>query len=96
MTMRLTVDDRLGRDTYRLAAESHIKVDTSLCETCLEKPCLLVCPAEVYELLEDNITYSYEGCLECGSCNIACHQRGNGAITWRNPEGGHGISYRYG
>ncbi|MEK6545549.1 MAG: ferredoxin family protein, partial [Nitrospinota bacterium] len=32
-----------------------------------------------------------EGCLECGTCRIACE-----FIEWRNPKGGYGVCYRYG
>ena len=93
---KLSVDDRLGKDKYKLDQESHIEVDEAKCETCEEKPCLLVCPAEVYELRDDKIVFNFEGCLECGSCSIACSTRGNGAIDWHNPKGGHGIDYKYG
>jgi NAD-dependent dihydropyrimidine dehydrogenase PreA subunit len=41
----------------------------------------------------DEFTVSYEGCLECGTCMIACSE---GAIDWRNPRGGFGVSLRYG
>jgi ferredoxin like protein len=39
------------------------------------------------------VTFSYEGCLECGSCRISCPQ---GAIHWVYPRGGFGICYQYG
>ena len=93
---KLSVDDRLGKDRYKFDEESHIEVQLDKCVECVEKPCLLVCPAEVYEYHDDKIVYRYENCLECGSCVIACHSRGKGAITWHNPRGGYGINYRYG
>jgi len=38
------------------------------------------------------VVLSWEGCLECGTCFIACDQR---ALTWDYPRGGYGFSYRY-
>lgn len=93
---KISLDKRLGLNRYELDRESHIEVDKDLCKICENKVCLLVCPAEVYRLEGDLIVFSYENCLECGSCMISCMSRGRGAINWKNPRGGFGIVYRYG
>jgi len=93
---KLTLEDRLGLNRYEFDEESHIKVDEELCKTCEKKPCLFVCPAEVYTIVEDKIATNHENCIECSTCIIACKRIGNGAIEWYCPRGGFGISYRYG
>ncbi|MBI3752904.1 MAG: hypothetical protein HY266_02515 [Deltaproteobacteria bacterium] len=40
---------------------------------------------------KENIAISFEACLECGTCRIACE-----FIDWKNPRGGFGVCYRYG
>jgi len=96
-TVILSLDARLGLDKYGIDEEqSHIVVDHELCRNCSAKPCLTVCPAHVYEWIDDRVAVRYENCLECGTCQLACDHGGNGAITWSNPQGGFGILFRYG
>ena len=58
------------------------------------RPCLFVCPAVLYTLdAEDRVQVDYEGCLECGTCLIACR---DDALTWHYPRAGHGVQYRFG
>ena len=54
-----------------------------------------VCPAALYKIDESGKTsFDYAGCLECGTCRIAC---GDTIIAkWENPQPTMGISYRYG
>ena len=93
----LTLDARLGLDKYEIDAEqSHIRVDLALCQACAARPCLTVCPAGVYRWVDEHVTVRYENCLECGTCQIACDHGGNKGITWRNPQGGFGVVFRYG
>ena len=96
-TRTLTLDDLLGLDRYEIDEEnSHIAVDQSLCQRCSLQPCLTVCPAAVYVAVAGEIVARYENCLECGTCQIACDTGGAGGITWRPPQGGFGIVFRYG
>lgn len=93
----LSLDARLGLDKYEIDEEnSHILVDQSRCQICESKPCLTVCPAEVYRLVDDAIAVRYENCLECGTCQISCDSLGKGGIDWHPPQGGFGIIFRYG
>jgi ferredoxin like protein len=93
----LSLDARLGLDKYEIdEAQSHIQVDQERCQACDRKPCLTVCPAQVYQWVENHVAVRYENCLECGTCQIACSHGGQGGITWQNPQGGFGIQFRYG
>jgi len=98
MTTRpLTLDDLLGLDKYVIDEEnSHIQIDQTCCLRCELKPCLTVCPAAVYVLAEGDVVARYENCLECGTCQVACDTGGEGGITWKPPDGGFGIIFRYG
>ncbi|VAW30005.1 Ferredoxin-like protein, FixX family, partial [hydrothermal vent metagenome] len=74
---------------------SHLVIkDPAICETCVLKQCLYVCPCAVYELNENSgqIEVNYEACVECGTCRIACDDN----IEWRYPRGGFGIAYKFG
>jgi ferredoxin like protein len=94
---KMNLDARLGLDKYVIDENnSHIEIDQSRCEICEKQPCLTVCPAEVYRLVDDQVTARYENCIECGTCQIACDDIGEGGITWHPPVGGFGIVYRYG
>ena len=54
-----------------------------------------VCPAALYKVDEQgNRSFSYAGCLECGTCRIACG--GTIVAKWENPGPTMGVLYRYG
>lgn len=93
---RLTLEDRLGRNVFKISPDSHIHIDHQVCRTaCSVKPCLFVCPARLYTFNEerDEVFVDYEGCLECGTCIIVCHE---GALSWDYPQAGYGVQYRFG
>lgn len=92
----LSLDARLGLDKYQIDENSHIEIDRTCCSRCQLKPCLAVCPAAVYKLVDGEIIARYENCLECGTCQISCDSAGEGGLTWRNPQGGYGVIFRYG
>ena len=56
---------------------------------------VLLCPAALYKINEDALpVFDYAGCLECGTCRIAC---GDTIIKkWENPQPTMGIEYRQG
>ncbi len=88
----VNIDDKLYLNSYIVDTESHLKIiDQSVCEKCEDKPCLIICPAKVYEEKDNHTHISYEGCLECGACRIACVK---GNIDWRYPKGGFGVQFR--
>ncbi len=93
--MSMKIEDKLFLDRFKVEEESHLRIiDGEKCMTeCEERSCLYLCPANVYQLEEDRISVNYEGCLECGSCRIACPHLN---IEWRFPKGGYGISHKFG
>lgn len=93
----LSVDERLALDKFEHDEEPFIVVDTAICTTCATKPCLFVCPSEVYRLgSKGELLYNTEGCIELGACTIVCHHIGKGAIRWSYPRGGYGVEFRLG
>ncbi len=91
----MNIEAKLGLDVFKLDKERHITIHTDICNAiCENKACLYVCPAHLYSLDDkgDN-TVNWEGCLECGSCLIACEHR---ALDWHYPRGGFGVQYRMG
>jgi ferredoxin like protein len=93
--MSMKIEDKLFLDRFKVAEESHLRiVDGEKCsKECPDQPCLYFCPAYVYRLEGDHISVNYEGCLECGSCRIACPHLN---IEWHFPKGGYGVSHRFG
>lgn len=89
----MKIEEKLALNKFDIDREIHITLEEEKCRGCDWKPCLYACPAECYVLRENHVTFSYEGCLECGSCRISCPQ---GAIHWVYPRGGFGICYQYG
>lgn len=89
----MKIEERLALNKYDVDPEAHIRLKEEICQKCQQRVCLYICPAECYKLREEKLSYDYEGCLECGSCQIACDK---GAIEWSYPRGGFGVSFEYG
>ncbi|MDR1013731.1 MAG: ferredoxin family protein [Coriobacteriales bacterium] len=54
-----------------------------------------VCPAALYRMDDTGKKlFDFAGCLECGTCRIAC--AGSIVKEWRNPQPTMGVEYRYG
>ncbi|WKR21544.1 ferredoxin family protein [Actinomyces israelii] len=91
-----TVVERLGRDDFTTDEEqSHIKVNQEIARsTGTGKLLVAVCPAHVYsEEPDGTIAVEYAACLECGTCLAVAAP---GALSWRYPRGGFGVSFREG
>ncbi|MCL6557233.1 MAG: 4Fe-4S dicluster domain-containing protein [Firmicutes bacterium] len=87
----VNVQEKLNLIRFKYDKETHIIIDKKKCSFCKGLPCLFVCPAGLFVLSNQEIMHTYEGCLECGTCYVACEQK---AITWNYPSGGFGVSYR--
>ena len=90
---QIRIEDKLAVNKYDIDRDVHIKFDESICRNCDRHPCLYICPAVCFKLGEGHIIFSYEGCLECGSCRIVCTKK---AIDWRTPRPSFGICYELG
>jgi ferredoxin like protein len=92
----LSLEERLYADETRPDRVSHLEIPSrEKCLDCAGRECSVVCPAGTYRWDEDEraIRVSFENCLECGACRLACPHAN---ISWRYPMGGLGICYRYG
>jgi ferredoxin like protein len=92
----MRIDEKLAIDAFKTDKESHITIHQDICRTkCAVRYCIAVCPGHLYEYDEvtREIRIEYAGCLECGTCKIACEEN---AIEWKYPRGEHGVQYRYG
>jgi len=91
----MNIEAKLGLDVFKLDDRPHIVIDLDACRMrCRLRPCLYVCPANLYTLnREGDVQVDFEGCLECGTCLIACI---DDALTWHYPRAGYGVQYRFG
>jgi ferredoxin like protein len=89
----MKLEDRLFLTRFKVYKENHLKVNTSKCHGCSDKPCTTVCPVKDFKWENDRLVVSYEGCVECGACEIVCPFN---MIKVTYPPAGHGVAYRYG
>jgi len=89
---RTNLEDALNANVWDVDESPHIEVDTEKCVTCKTRPCISFCPAHCFTLLGEKMLYSYEGCLECGTCRVVCPAK---EITWKYPLSGRGVQYRF-
>ena len=92
----MKIEEKLALDAFKTDKESHITINHEICRSrCDLRPCLFVCPAHLYSYNEehDEMVVEYAGCLECGTCLVACKE---GALSWSYPRGDYGIQYRFG
>lgn len=77
----------------RADTNPHIIVDGDKCLHCQTHPCIRFCPSQCFSKNDQGrIDYYYVGCVECGTCFLACSK---GAVAWEYPKGGFGVAYRY-
>lgn len=92
---KLSPEELLGINKFAVDEEEpHIILDKTICAQCREKPCLVVCPAVLYTQKDGEINFDYAGCLECGTCRVACKNKG--IVKWSYPRGTFGVAFRYG
>ena len=92
---RLAPEELLALNRFVVDEErAHIELDKSTCRGCAERSCLLACPAGLYRVRGEEVSFDYAGCLECGTCRIVCSDKG--VIRWSYPRGGFGVDLRCG
>jgi ferredoxin-like protein FixX len=88
-------DEYLSLNKYQVDEEgAHIELVEDPSDIEFDK-LIRVCPAALYKRDEDGKkSFDYAGCLECGTCRIAC----GGTIVkkWKNPGPTMGVEYRFG
>src|SRR2546427_11446626 len=87
---RLSVDARLALDKFEPDDEPFIVVATYICRTCDTKPCLYVCPSQVYRLDKVGLVCNADGCFEVGACGVVCKHILSGEIPRGYTTGGPG------
>ncbi|MBI3360905.1 MAG: 4Fe-4S dicluster domain-containing protein [Chloroflexi bacterium] len=94
-TQPTTVEAKLGLNVFAIDKRTHIVIHQERCDSlCTTRHCIFVCPAKLYSRdAEGKMHVNFEGCLECGTCFIACNHE---ALEWRYPEAGFGVQYRFG
>mgnify|MGYP000945227067 FL=1 len=94
MSNPLNLKAKLGLDVFKHDKEPHITIKAGMSKDRRLKKAVIVCPAGLYmENSEGEVELSIDGCLECGTCLIAC---GSELLEWRYPNGGAGVQYRFG
>lgn len=93
--IEVNVDEYLSLNKYEVdESNAHIELVDDPDDAEFDK-LIRVCPAALYKRDEDgNKSFDYAGCLECGTCRIAC----GGTIIkkWENPQPTMGVEYRFG
>ncbi|MEG0419148.1 ferredoxin family protein [Gordonibacter sp.] len=91
----VNVDEYLSLNKYEVDEEhAHIELVEDPDDEEFDK-LMLVCPAALYQRDENGVkSFDYAGCLECGTCRIAC---GSTIVRkWELPRSTMGVEYRYG
>lgn len=85
---------KLGLDVFKPDTQPHIRIKPGMEKDPRLKRAVLVCPAGLYsENSVGEVEFTIDGCLECGTCRLAC---GIDVLDWRYPVGGTGVQYRCG
>lgn len=94
MSEGVGLKEKLGLDVFKEFKQFHISINEGQEKKPRLKKAVLLCPAGLYkENQAGEVSVSEDGCLECGTCLIAC---GNEVLSWHYPEGGEGVQYRLG
>lgn len=94
MSEALGLKAKLGLDVFKEDYEFHIKIKAGREKDTRLRKAILVCPAGLYSANENgDVVVSVDGCLECGTCLLAC---GEENLEWHYPSGGSGVQFRFG
>lgn len=93
-TMNASLKSKLGLDAFKEVGEFHIRIKEETKHDPRMRAAILVCPAGLYSEKENGeVVVTKDGCLECGTCKIAC---GDSLLEWRYPDAMCGVQYRFG
>jgi ferredoxin like protein len=85
---------KLGLNVFKPLPAPHIKIRAGMERDARLKVAVRGCPAGLYSVSETGeFVLTIDGCLECGTCRIAC---GTEVLEWNYPEGGAGVQFRFG
>lgn len=85
---------KLGLNVFKEDKEFHIRIAAGKAKEARLKRAIVVCPAGLYSETETGeVVISMDGCLECGTCLLAC---GDELLEWHYPSGGCGVQFRFG
>ncbi|HZK43707.1 MAG TPA: 4Fe-4S dicluster domain-containing protein [Syntrophomonadaceae bacterium] len=94
MSEPLGLKAKLGLNVFKEDKEAHIIIKPGMEKDPRLKRAVIVCPAGLYTLNEEGgVDFTIDGCLECGTCRIAC---GPEVLDWNYPAGGSGVQFRFG
>lgn len=94
MTEPLNLKAKLGLNVFKPGKERHIKIKPGKEKDPRLVAAVYVCPAGLYSLnKEGEVELDIDGCLECGTCRIAC---GTEVLDWEYPAGEAGVQFRFG
>ncbi len=86
------MEDKLGLNKFTAFEKTHLKLKPGVDPKVVEHK-LFICPAKVYELNDKGeAIVSFENCLECGTCRVAAPEE----LDWDYPQGGFGVTYKFG
>ena len=94
MSEAMGLKAKLGLNVFKHGEKKHISIKTGRENDRRLLRAVLVCPAGLYSVNSNGtVELSIDGCLECGTCRIAC---GTEVLDWNYPEAGTGIQFRFG
>jgi len=86
--------EKLGKDVFKPGADRHIAIRQGREKDPRLMRAVVLCPSGLYAPGPDGtVVLALEGCLECGTCRIAC---GAEVLEWSYPPGGAGVQFRFG
>lgn len=92
---KMSIDDKLGLDLFYTDEQNpHITINEDYDNAEEIHKVVLACPAGLYHFDEGKLSFSHEGCLECGTCRVLSINKA--VKSWDHPPGGAGVMYRQG
>jgi ferredoxin like protein len=86
--------EKLGLDVFKPDSRPHISIKPGMERDPRLKRAVLACPAGLYsENAAGEVEFTIDGCLECGTCRLACSTE---VLEWSYPVGGFGVQFRFG